>query len=111
MTASAPPDPLAFIADCVRGGRTFWTHHVTMRIAKRHLTRAAITDGVDSYVIVESYRNDKYMPSYLVLTFDPVGPIHALFATDVVGKNVRVVTAYRPDPAQWADGFTRRITP
>jgi hypothetical protein len=111
VTAPIPPDPLTFIIDCVRNGRIFWTHHITMRIAKRQLTRDAIAVGVDSYVLVKSYPNDKYMPSYLLLTFDPVGWIHARFATDVVGNNVRVVTAYRPYPAQWTDSFTRRITP
>jgi hypothetical protein len=31
-----------------------------------------------------------------------------LFATDVEGDNVRVVTAYRPDAAEWNDDLKSR---
>ena len=34
---------------------------------------------------------------------------HILFATDITGDNVRIVTAYRPSSAEWErDGKTRR---
>jgi hypothetical protein len=34
---------------------------------------------------------------------------HALFAVDVEGDNVRIVTAYHPDPNEWeTDMRTRR---
>jgi hypothetical protein len=29
------------------------------------------------------------------------GPFHALFAADVSGDNVRIVTAYRPNTDEW----------
>jgi len=35
---------------------------------------------------------------------------HVLFAVDLEGNNVRIVTAYYPDPIRWeADMKTRRI--
>ena len=62
--------------------------------------------------IVESYPEDKYLPSYLVLTRSASEAIHVLFATDVEGHNVRVVTAYRPSPDEWEDDMkTRKARP
>ena len=90
-------DPLEFIRKCVRERKLFWTYHVNMRLERRHITRDEILSTVDSYVIIESYPDDKYLPSYLVAT----ARFHVLFAIDAEGDNVRVVTAYRPDPDEW----------
>jgi hypothetical protein len=62
-----------------------------------------------TYELVEAYPADKYLPSYLVLARQGPQAFHVLFATDVEGDNVRVVTSYHPDPAEWrADLKTRR---
>lgn len=101
-----PDDALVFIQRCVRERKIYWTYHVNMRLAGRYLTRDEILDAVDSYEIIESYPEDKYLPSYLVLA---AGGFHVQFATDVEGDNVRIVTAYRPDPNEWeSDMKTRR---
>ena len=77
-----------------------------MRLAGRYLRRAEILDAVDSYEIVESYPEDKYLPSYLVMG---ASSFHVQFAVDVEGDNVRIVTAYRPAPDEWeADLKTRK---
>ena len=77
-----------------------------MRLERRHITRSDILDAVDTYDIVEAYPDDKYLPSYLIIAADT---FHVLFAVDVMGDNVRVVTAYRPTWADWMpDLRTRR---
>ena len=58
-----PDDTIVFISRCVRERKIHWTYHVNMRLAGRFLTRAEILDAVDSYEIVESYPEDKYLPS------------------------------------------------
>ena len=79
---------------------------MNMRLAGRFLTRDEILNAVDSYEIIEPYPEDKYLPSYLVLA---ATSFHVQFATDVEGENVRIVTAYRPDPNEWElDLKTRR---
>ncbi|HSY50959.1 MAG TPA: DUF4258 domain-containing protein [Thermoanaerobaculia bacterium] len=75
-----------------------------MRLEGRFISRDDILSAVDSYAIVEEYPDDKYLPSYLVLGTG----FHILFAIDMGDDNVRVVTAYRPDPDEWEPGFTRR---
>ena len=68
-----------------------------MRLRGRHIARQAVLRAVEEYEMVESYPEDKYLPSYLVLARHQGDAFHILFATDVEGDNVRVVTAYRPD--------------
>ena len=111
MTTQCPPDPLAFIAGCVRGGRILWTYHVNMRLLVRRIDRTTVLAGIDTFELIEAYPDDKYLPSYLVLSWVAGEPLHILFATDVPGDNVRIVTAYRPDPQDWTDHFARRSAP
>ena len=105
-----PDDPLNFIQQSVRSRRVLWTYHVNMRLRDRHVTRREILDAADSYDVIEAYPEDKYLPSYLVLAKHGGSAFHVLFATDVESDNVRVVTAYRPDPAEWQPDLRTRRT-
>ena len=84
---------------------------MNLRLKGRFVSHQTILDAVDSYEIVESYPGDKYLPSYLVLARLADDAIHVLFATDVEGDNVRVVTAYRPSLDEWEDGLKTRRAP
>lgn len=103
-----PTDPVAFIQDCVRRRQVLWTYHVNMRLAGRYIPREAILAAVETYELVEAYPDDKYLPSYLLLAQEGPDHFHVLFATDVAGDNVRVVTAYRPDRNEWEDDLKKR---
>jgi hypothetical protein len=72
-----------------------------MRLKGPFIPRKAIIDAVESYEIVEAYPGDKYFPSYLVLGRSAGEAFHILFAANVEGDNVRVVTAYRPSADEW----------
>jgi len=100
-----PDNPLSFIQRCVHERKIYWTYHVNMRLAGRYLTRDEILAAVDTYEIVESYPEDKYLPSYLVLAG---AAFHVLFATDVEGDNVRIITAYLPNPKEWTPDLRKR---
>ncbi len=104
-----PDDTVAFIRGCLRGGQVLWTYHVNMRLGQRFILRETIINAAESYEIVEAYPEDKYFPSYLLLGRVGEEVFHALFGADVEGHNVRVVTAYYPNPEEWeADRKTRR---
>jgi hypothetical protein len=80
-----------------------------MRLAGRFIPRETILAALATYELVESYPEDKYLPSYLILARHAGEAFHVLFAVDVQGDNVRVVTAYRPEPGEWQpDLKTRR---
>ncbi len=106
-----PDEPLSFIRRCVRERRIYWTYHVNMRMAGRHITRQAILESVDTFEIIESYPEDKYLPSYLVWAKADEGIFHVLFAVDVAECNVRVITVYRPTREQWSYDYRRRQDP
>ena len=102
-----PDRPLDFIRRCVKQRKILWTYHANMRLHGRFIERESILDAVSDYEIIESYPDDKYLPSYLVLGQG----CHVLFAVDVAGDNVRVVTAYRPDPRDWQQDLKTRRKP
>jgi hypothetical protein len=80
-----------------------------MRLKGRFIARQEILDSVADYEIIEEYPKDKYLPSYLVYCQHKGRMFHVLFAADVEGDNVRVVTAYSPTLDEWeSDLRTRR---
>jgi hypothetical protein len=103
-----PGDPVPFIQDCVRRRRLLWTYHVNMRLVGRFIPRESILAAVDTFELVAAYPDDKYLPSYLLLGRAGPDAFHVLFAADVEGDNVRVVTAYRPDVGEWQDDLKTR---
>ena len=78
-------------------------------IGRTPYSRRDICEPIDTYELVEAYPDDKYLPSYLVLAGVAPSAFHVLFAADVAGDNVRVVTSYRPSQTDWeSDMKTRR---
>ena len=112
MAEPRGPDALEFIRCRLAAGRVYWTYQVNMRLRERGITREAVLAATGQMEVVEAYPKDKYLPSYLVLCTAGDRPLHVLFAVDVAGENVRIVTAYAPDAAEWMpDLKTRRISP
>ena len=79
-----------------------------MRLGQGFIARETIIAAAENYEIVEAYPGDKYFPSYLLLGRLDEEVFHALFGTDVDGQNVRVVTAYYPNPEEWEEDLKTR---
>ena len=103
-----PENPLAFIKDCMRNGHIYWTYHVNMRMNMRFIPREMILKSIEDFEIIESYPEDKYLPSYLVYSKHENTVFHVIFAADVENSNVRVITAYIPDPGRFDEEMKRR---
>lgn len=103
-----PDKALEYIQRCIEERKIRWTYHINMRLRDRFISRQIILDSVSSYEIIEEYPKDKYFPSYLIYAKCTGFVFHILFAVDVPGDNVRVITAYRPDPEEWEPDFKRR---
>lgn len=101
-------DALTFIQRCVQERKVYWTYHANMRLPGRYISRDEVFEATENYEIVESYPEDKYLPSYLIWGRSEHGPFHVLVAADVDGDNVRIVTAYRPNPDEWESDLKSR---
>ncbi len=57
-----------------------------------------IVETLENFELIESYPEDKYLPSYLIYSINNGIIFHALIADDQESGNVRFITAYHPDP-------------
>ena len=105
-----PADPVEFVRSRLESGKVYWTYHVNMRLVARAIDRNDVLQAASSLRLVEAYPEDKYLPSYLLLARAVPGPFHLVCAVDVEGDNIRIVTAYRPDLAEWDEDLTSRRT-
>ena len=76
-----------------------------MRLRTRALTGSLLHAAAESLEIIESYPEDKDLPSFLLRGESGGTVFHAHIAADVEGLNIRVVTMYIPDPNQWDQGL------
>ena len=100
------------ICELAATGDLLITEHAFDRLAKRGILAVDIKMSVTSGIVIEDYPNFYAGPNVLVLQVDRDGyPLHAVWGlktgTDRPGY---LVTAYRPNPAEWTDNFRRRIS-
>ena len=102
---------MEFIRECLLKHQIRWTYHVTMRLKQRSLGSEMLMGGADSLEIIESYPDDKYLPSFLLRGESEARVFHVQIAVDVESGNVRVVTMYIPSPEVWDSEFRARRLP
>ena len=91
----------AFVA-----GLYHYTLHAVQRTTARRISRQEIEQAVAVGEIIEQYPHDKYGPSCLILGFTSVGrPLHVQCS---LPPDVKIITAYEPDPNEWLDNRVRR---
>lgn len=103
-------DTFKHVCDLVRAGAVRISDHGYDELAADDIFVHDIVESVASGTVVEDYPDYPKGPCVLVLQVDGNGkPIHVVWGIPKEhSEPAVVVTAYRPDPAQWQDGFLRR---
>jgi hypothetical protein len=84
-----------------------WTHHIMERLFQRNITTSDVLNVLTQGKIIEHYPNDYPFPSCLAAGTTLSGDhLHVVCGTN--GSELWLITAYHPDPAEWADDFSVR---
>lgn len=85
--------------------------HALLRLEDHAIMASELADRIATAEVVEDYPDYHAGPCVLVLQRDHMGAVHTLWGVERDHERPAVfVTAYRPDPARWMDGFRRRKT-
>lgn len=103
-------ETLRLVVDLVQHGDVQISAHGYDELAADGILAGEVLDGLRTAVAVQDYPGYAKGPCVLVRQFDRNGsPIHAVWGIPKGQASPAVlVTAYRPDPAQWTDDFLRR---
>ena len=98
------------IAKLIENGDILISEHGYDEIAAEGLTVREIVAESPESIVLEEYPDYSKGPCVLTLIKDHDGnPIHAVWGIPRGSTSPAVlVTAYRPDPERWTDGFRRR---
>ena len=92
----------------VAAGQFEFSRHALDQTILRRISVQEIQQAVACAQVIEDYPHDKYGPSCLLLGFTSGGrPLH-IQCSYPSRPLVKLITAYEPDPAQWAEFRTRR---
>ena len=84
-----------------------WTSHILERIFQRGISLDGVLYSLTNGEIIEQYPTDYPFPSCLVLGYTKEDKaIHIVCGTD--GKELWLITAYIPNPAEWTEDFRQR---
>jgi hypothetical protein len=111
MTATVS-DTFDRILRLIHAGALRISEHGYDELAADDILARDIVEGVMTGRVIEDYPDFPKGPCVLVLQQDRNGaPIHAVWGIPKDHQEPAVlITAYRPDPGRWQDGFTRRRT-
>jgi len=90
-------------------GRYEFSQHAFVRAIERNISGQEVTEAGRCVEIVESYPDDKYSPSCLLLGFTKSGrPLH-MQVCYTEEDMLKIITIYEPDVFLWLDYRMRRM--
>ena len=101
-------DLVAQIQKRIRNGRYEYSQHATDQSIIRNISVEEVFDAIARCELIETYPDDKFGPSCLVLGFTAANrPLH-IHCSYPSRPIIKLITLYEPDPARWIDFRVRR---
>ena len=100
------------IIDLVQKDQVLVSSHGYDEMAEELIFVSEVVAGVSEAIVIEDYPSYSKGPCVLLLQKDTKGnPVHVVWGIPRgLESPAVIVTAYRPDPSLWSEGFTRRKT-
>lgn len=98
------------IQELVKKDRITFKKHALLRMHERKIVADEVKTAIYSSEIIESYHEDKPLPSYLLLGYTQQHhrPLHIVVAVDKNEALLWVITVYEPSLTEWEEGFKKR---
>lgn len=87
-----------------------YRQYAIKRMFERGITEFDIDLALSNGRVIEDYPNDYPLPSCLWLGYIGSRPIHIVFSDNHSFGERIIITVYEPNPTQWSEGFTTRVT-
>ena len=99
---------LSQIQQELAAGRFEFSRHALRRAVERNISEQEIREAGVMAEVIESYPQDKYSPSGLLLGLTRGGrALH--FQVSFAGSDAtKIITIYEPDPNEWIENRKRR---
>jgi len=75
---------------------------------ERGISRQDVSDVVSSGTIIEFYKEDRVIPTYLILGSTKTTQLHVVIGYDATIDTAYVVTTYSPDAAHFENDMSTR---
>lgn len=89
-------------------GQFDFSRHAFRRVVERNISEEEIRQAGAKAELIESYPEDKYSPSALLLGFTSAGRALHFQVSFAVSDSTKIITIYEPDPNEWIDQRKRR---
>ena len=100
---------MAFIWSCLKARNYRVTKHAWVVMGERGITAVMMERALALGEIIEREPHDEPYPSVLILAWLKSGdPLHIKCSRSPQAPNLRIVTVYEPDDAEWESDYNTR---
>ncbi len=89
-------------------GSIVYSDHSVIQMFKRDIATEDVSTVIDKGEIINEYLYDRPYPSYLLLGFVNMRPLHVVLAKDDRENKCIIVTVYQPDKDLWDSSFRKK---
>ncbi|MCX5772956.1 MAG: DUF4258 domain-containing protein [Candidatus Hydrogenedentes bacterium] len=89
-------------------GQFEFSRHALRRVVERNISEQEIREAGARAEVIESYPQDKYSPSGLLLGITCAGRALHFQVSFIESDATKIITIYEPDPNDWIENRKRR---